>query len=142
MTRILWVALLVPALAVAQPAPPQKPTNGIVMDPVEIDSFGCRFVARSLVDTGSQPANWITVTETGTPRNDGAPSAILTASSTSGTDAAFTLSPDQGCAVSGCRTGKSYEIRIRPLDSDGNRPLCVVGLHVQRGAVVGGGTTP
>jgi len=117
------VCLAAPVLA--QPVPPGSGAGRtITMDPTEVDSFACRFVGRTLAASGSQPASWITITDLTLPATDASPSGILTAQATSGSDASFTLAPSS-------RAGNSYEIRIRPLDSDNNRPLCVLRLNVR-----------
>lgn len=118
----LLAVLAAPVLA--QPAPPSSGSDRlIVMDPTEVDSFSCRFVGRTLAAIGSQPAGWLDVVDLTVPGTDSDPDAIITASTTSGTDASFTLTPTG-------RQGNSYEIRIRPLDSDNNRPLCLIRLNV------------
>lgn len=118
------LAVLLAAPVLAQPAPPSSGNDrAIVMDPTEVDTFTCRFTGRTLQAIGSQPSNWIDITDISIPATDADPDAMLTTSSTSGSDATFSLSPTG-------RQGNQYEIRIRPLDSDNNRPLCVVRLSV------------
>ena len=118
------LAVLLAAPVLAQPAPPCSGNDRlIVMDPAEVDTFTCRFTGRTLQAIGSQPSNCIDIIDISIPATDADPDAILTTSSTSGADATFSLSPTG-------RQGNQYEIRIRPLDSDNNRPLCVVRLNV------------
>lgn len=126
-----WVPLLalLAAPALAQPAAPSAGSRRITMDPTEIDTFTCRFTGRTLAATGSQPVGWIDVIDISVPATDADPDAILTASATSGSDATFTLAPSS-------RAGKRYEIRVRPLDSADNRPLCLMRLDVTDGSLL------
>lgn len=129
---LLW--LVSPALA--------GPADKWQLEPQARDSARITFQQRTLASA----ATACRLIKLGTGRTvDSNPTAMIVASSVSGTDASVTVAPDTGCGLtgtacmvggvggtcSGCRRGNSYECTVQPTDSAGNKPTFNFQLDVR-----------
>lgn len=133
MEKWLWMIAfaLFPMTAWAQPGPPPSGSqNRVVMEPVEIDTIGCRFNSWTLTAAGT-----VTVALIGIPaQSDSTPSAIVTAGpSLSDNIVTVQLTPAYGCGggTTDCRNGNSYQIRLQPT-AGADKPTCNFRLDVRK----------
>jgi len=131
MARLLSALLLASvsilgAIALAQPMLTEGTDPPIVMEPVEVDLFTCRFPGRTLSSCT------VTATLRNTKFADATPENMVGTPAVSGSDCNFTLTPDGGCGSSGCRAGNTYQIKCHAIDSNGGKPTKNIRLDVQK----------
>lgn len=96
------------------------------IDPTAEDTFAVIFEGRSLSSIDAYSAELIA-------GSDSTPAAIFDGAPTaSGGTVQIALDPNDGCAAAGCREGNWYSIMVRPVDSDGNKPVGRFCLRVGR----------
>lgn len=96
-------------------------------EPVAKDTYGCRFMGRTLSSATAE----VEVRKANA--TDSTPTTMVTAGPTvSGDTVSLTIYPDQGCGSSGCRSGNEYQVRIKATDASGNTPTCNACLVVRK----------
>lgn len=99
-------------------------TERIKIEPIAQDTYTVLFEGRTLSSVA------ITVSLRKKKQADATPSAIVTNSSVSGSNASFTLAPDTGCGATGCRAGNIYQLKIQPTETGGNKPTANILVEV------------
>lgn len=120
--------LLAVGRACAQPHAQPVRKNVHPIEPAATDTIGCSWERSILSGTV------LSVRLANVPAHaDGSPAGIITAGPTGSANLLLvTIAPDTGCGTSGCRVGNDYLVKLRALDSNGNRPICNLIVQVRQ----------